>query len=261
MGRGVVPGGADTTVFGFDNELPEHAMTVSSFALDTFEATVGRFRRFVDAYAGPPAVGAGAHPLIPGTGWASWWDALVPSDAAALRLQLNCSGPTWTDAPGGNENLPVNCVSWYVAVAFCAWDGGWLPTEAEWEYAAAGGDENRLYPWGSEAPQLAHASRDTPAAEVGSTPAGNGRWGHRDLAGSKFEWTYDASSRYSGGGAACTNCANTLFDRYNDHVLRGGGRGLGLAINLPSSYLRAAYRVYSPTIHSPTVGFRCARTP
>ena len=52
------------------NETPEHDVTVSAFSLDKYEITVGRFRKYVEAYdhlAAPPAVGSGAHPNIPGT--------------------------------------------------------------------------------------------------------------------------------------------------------------------------------------------------
>ena len=54
---------------------------------------------------------------------------------------------------GPHETLPINCIDWYEAYAFCIWDGGFLPSEAEWEYAAAGGDEQREYPWGSTDPE------------------------------------------------------------------------------------------------------------
>jgi formylglycine-generating enzyme required for sulfatase activity len=144
-----VPGGT----FNRSNDAAYPA-TVSGFVLDRFEVTVGRFRRFVEAYPGSkPAAGAGRHPLIEGSGWDAGWDSNLPADAEALKRAVKCHSTyqTWTDEADEHERLPMNCLSWYLAFAFCAWDGGRLPTEAEWNYAAAGGDEQRAYTWSKPA--------------------------------------------------------------------------------------------------------------
>jgi formylglycine-generating enzyme required for sulfatase activity len=252
------PSWGTTSCSGFPNELPEHSATVSDFKLDTFEVTVGRFRSFVAAYpASKPSAGAGANPKIGApSGWVSGWP--LPLDQPALIASLKCSGATWTDgSSGGNENKPINCVDWYTAFAFCAWDGGRLPSEAEWEYAAAGGSENRLLPWGGTVlPDCAHANilgcAGAPVA-VGTTPPGASRWGHQDFGGNVWEWTLDEySSVYS--SSLCADCANTAFSA--NRVWRGGN----LAFNADTA--RVTYRgADSPTRRIDVLGLRCARSP
>jgi len=122
-----------------------HPATVSDFRLDNYEVTVGRFRAFVDSAAPPPMSGAGAHERIPSSGWDELWNNYVPTSADTWRLALGCDSTfaTWAEQIGANENRQINCVSWYEAFAFCIWDGGYLPTAAEWNYAASGGSEQR----------------------------------------------------------------------------------------------------------------------
>jgi formylglycine-generating enzyme len=248
----VVPGGT------YDRSNDKmYPATVSNLWLDRFEITVGRFRAFVAAYPGNrPKAGDGAHPLIAGSGWDPAWDVILPAGKAALTtaIIMSCTvSYTWTDAPGMNENLPMNCITWFEAFAFCAWDGGRLPTEAEWNYAAAGGDEQRQYPWGSALLDPTHAVYGgEKLMNVGSKPAGYGKWGQADLAGGLWEWNLDwYADPYAN---PCDDCANLVSAPYR--VMRGG------SWSQAASYLPSSFRLnYDPMGRSVNIGARCARTP
>ncbi|WP_437494964.1 formylglycine-generating enzyme family protein [Sorangium sp. So ce1014] len=262
----MVPGGS----FNRSND-PAYPATVSSFLLDRFEVTVGRFRRFVEVHPeSRPAAGAGAHPRIDGSGWDPDWDSNLPADAAALVAAAKCHDTyqMWTDEAADREHRPMNCMSWYVAFALCAWDGGRLPTEAEWNYAAAGGPEQRVYPWSIppesatiDSSYAAHYCRGevdgsndcmlNDIQPVGSrSPKGDGRWGQADLAGSLWEWGLDGYGDYTD---ACTDCAT--ISGASSRVLRSGAYGDA------ASYLLSYFRSDgNPSNRYASAGVRCARS-
>ena len=274
MGRSTKSGDPDYYPAGDGSEVPEHTATVSPFSLDAFEVTVGRFRAFLAQYDGtPPQPGAGANPHISLSGWQSGWPLAAPD---IMRQGLaDCGGvveggatphPTWTSTAMGQENAAINCVTWYEAFAFCAWDGGRLPTEAEWEFAAAGGDQNRLYPWGITDPtgndadlvtSLDHGAMATTA--VGSHPLGNGRWGHRDLAGGMWEPVLDwfDETWYQGAGKNCTDCAQLAGA--GTRVVKGGAWYYTEVRGLWRAAVRGVEK--GPNERDELTGFRCARDP
>jgi formylglycine-generating enzyme len=257
---------AQRFTLGGNIESPSAAASVSGFSLDKYEVTVGRFRAFLSAYdawrgQGNPLPEAGAHPLIAESGWSRDWTLSATAAELASETGVQCSSLSQTFTAGGAE-LPINCVTWLEAFAFCAWDGGRLPTEAEWEAAATGGDEGRSFPWGTSepAPNLAvyDCTGDGSAAQdcaigdilaVGSKPAGAGRWGHHDLAGNVWEWVLDAYQAYP---PLADDYANVTMATYR--TMRGSGW-------YSEAYdLRSAIRYNSlPTARRSEFGFRCAR--
>jgi formylglycine-generating enzyme required for sulfatase activity len=263
-----VPGGTFNRSYdGVDFTDPSYPATLSDFYLDKYEITVGRFRNFVNAGMGtqakPPAEGDGAHPLIADSGWSSMWNRSLPADTTGLKAAVSAScgfTATWTDTLEGNESMPVNCLDWYIAFAFCAWDEGRLPTEAEWNYAASGGSEQRYYPWSDPATSttiddsyVVYCGGTCSIPNVGSkSPKGDGKWGQSDLAGSMWEWTLDLyADPYS--ISPCNDCADVTVGYAR--VARGGyfdGRESGL---------RSANRENNdPVFRSSGIGARCARS-
>jgi formylglycine-generating enzyme required for sulfatase activity len=162
-------------------------------------------------------------------------------------------------------------VTWYEAYAFCIWDGAFLPSEAEWNYAATGGGDQRVYPWSSpptsstidcsyanylasdEAGSYDCASSEGGAAtRVGSeSPKGDGKWGQADLAGNVMEWTLDYFANYV---ASCPNCA--YLTSTSARVVRGGSYEQAAA-----GLLASARSAFDPTTRFPYLGVRCGRTP
>ena len=268
--------------------------TVGDFRLDKYLVTVGRFRQFVSAVLPSdggtpwrPTAGSGKHTHLNGglglvgvgaagggTTYEPGWASSDDGNVAPVDANLVCSNdPTWTAAPGAQENLPINCVNWAEAFAFCIWDGGFLPSEAEWEYAAAGGSQQRVYPWGSAAPSGACPGATCysinnfdypgtpPVAPVGTAVAGVGLYGQLDLAGDEWQWTSDWYASY---GTPCVNCAQLVPS--STRVVRGENFGGG---NPPAMYMVPTYRGQGDvpsgdagvTGRYDVIGFRCARTP
>jgi formylglycine-generating enzyme len=265
--------------------------TVSGFRLDKYLVTVGRFRQFVNAVlpsdggAGwlPPA-GSGKQTQLNGgqglansgdpgtyeTGWNTAWNGNI----APTNTNLACGyTPTWTNTAGSQENLPIDCVNWYEAYAFCIWDGGFLPSAAEGEYAAAGGSQQREYPWGSTDAGTANQyaiyacyypsnTGTCPAtvanvAPVGTPSQGAGLWGQLDLAGDMNEWNLDEEQGTYVD--PCTDCAYLSTSASLTDVAFRGGYFAGNPED-QSALLSASVSGIDP-VDRFYIGLRCARTP
>jgi formylglycine-generating enzyme required for sulfatase activity len=248
----LVPGGPFEMgdLEGFPDEKPLRPMTVKSFCLDATEVTVA-------AYAACAREG-----LCTPAHSRPEWSTLKSIEMTAWSGFCNADR-------ADRANHPVNCVVWDQGERFCSARGLRLPTEAEWEYAARGGNEERKFPWGKEPPagDLTNmcGSECEPAiakirgawgplypqndgwvatAPVGSFPKGDARWGHHDMSGNVCEWVSGSYCPYDHpdcGDAASPMCRGNHFLANNLKKARPGRRNRDDARH-----------------RGPDVGFRCA---
>jgi iron(II)-dependent oxidoreductase len=233
-GDAAVPGGTfrlgarERDGFCFDNEKWAHPVEVAPFRIARAAVSNGDYAAFVDD-------GGYRRPEL--------WDP----EGWAWRGQAALAHPVyWRRGPEGWElrrfdhwgPLPLTAavihVNWHEARAYCRWSGRRLPTEVEWEVAAAGepspngrslAPTKRRFPWGDEPPSPERANLEGGALgtiDVGALPAGDSAFGCRQMIGNAWEWTDTVFGPYPG----------FVPDMYQDYsqplfgstrVLRGGG--------------------------------------
>lgn len=203
-----IPGGAfpmgssPEAPFLFDNEKWAHPVTVAPFRMARAPVTNAAFAAFVEDG------GYGRRSLWCEPGWA-WREAARAG--YPIYWKPDRSGgwlmrrfDRWEPLP---PHQPVVHVNWYEADAWCRWAGRRLPTEAEWEFAAAmrpgagGMLVKARYPWGDAVPTPEHANLDGFAlgcADVADFAAGDNAWGCRQMLGNVWEWTEDTFEPFPG---------------------------------------------------------------
>jgi iron(II)-dependent oxidoreductase len=192
-------GAVDDGGFVFDNEKWAHAVDVKPFCMARAPVTNAQFAEFVAAGGYRDQRWWDAE----GWAWRSLGDVTVP-------LYWRREGNVWLQRYFDREKFlpddePVIHVNWHEAAAWCRWAGRRLPTEAEWEFAAATVPGmpgiKRRYPWGDAAPVSETANLYGTAGScmpVSACAAGDSAWGLRQMIGNVWEWTADWFYPYPG---------------------------------------------------------------
>lgn len=210
----------------FPKESPVHTVKVRSFEMLQAEVTVAQYRECAnDSGCTPPVDEEGCNFLM-----------------------------------ADFDNHPMNCVSWEQAGEFCAWAGGRLPAEAEWEYAARSNGQKIDHPWGNEPASCERAviAEDGDGCGTGNTfpvcskPQGSTTTELCDMGGNLWEWVEDVwHENYTG---APEDGSPWLEPKHEDRAIRGGG------LFSPGNDTKVTTREHEKSSSQlADVGFRCVR--
>ncbi len=245
----------------YEDEEPEGWIEVSEFAVQRWPVTVAEFSRFVEDG------GYRDRSFWSDGGWS--WREGEPSTEPTIEPG------SFDEQRGRSGNHPIVEVSWWEAEAYCAWATrlcvparhGWiirLPTEAEWEKAARGGetlrdgqtnpDPRRRWAWGSDWTSAKATGYDSSGIEpVGCYIQGNGPYGAWDQSGGVWEWCSDWYGPYAKGEAGLDPSGP---DSGTSKAARGG------SFRDVDGNLRVSYRSHWwPSIRDDDLGFRCVSAP
>ncbi len=243
MGEVFVPAGSfvmgTDEGWAYDNERPAHPRDVPGFWIDAAPVTNRQYLEFIDA-------GGYCEPR--------WWC----DEGWAWRYEANAEHPLfWREEGGGawsrvrfgwREEVPlaepVQHVCWYEADAYARWAGKRLPTEAEWEKAAAG----------ATSAQANLGQRHYRPAPVGAYPAGASTYGVHQLIGDVWEWTSSDFEPYPGFASFPYREYSEVFYGAGYKVLRGGSWATDPVVARPT------FRNWDlPVRRQIFAGFRCAQ--
>jgi len=244
-----VPAPGAEAVFAFDNEGPRHAVLLQPHALATRLTTCGEYRAFMDdgGYRRPELWLSDGWDAAQAGGWSAplYWEERQGQGRGSEWWCLTYAGMQPVAAAD-----PVSHLSFYEADAYARWAGARLPTEAEWEAAAAGAAAAGEGAAGVEANHLESGWLRPLAATTASTAGGLAQ-----LFGDVWEWTQSPYTPYPGFHAApgAVGEYNGKF-MCNQMVLRGG------SCLTPRSHIRASYRnFFAPAARWQMTGLRLAR--
>lgn len=242
-------------LFAYDIEMPAHKVYLNDFSIDKYPVTNGEYLEFIND-----------------NGYKNFrywlsegWDTVKQNQwSAPLYWQIGDNGEWFKiDFRGEKKiseiiNEPVTNISYFEADAYAKWAGKRLPTEAEWEKAAAYDEDkniNRIFPWGNNFPDDKNSnlfeSKIWGTTKVGSYPSGESYYGCHQMLGDIWEWTSSEFMPYPGFKSGFAEYNDKWFN--NQKVLRGGSFGT------PKFSTKNTYRNFFKTHERWMIsGLRCA---